>query len=48
MSTRIGITLEDDLYIEYKVALAKEKKTIQEDIQTYIKAKVQKSAQKEQ
>ena len=43
MSTRIGITLEDEIYNKYKEILFKEKKTIQNDLTEFIVQKIQKT-----
>lgn len=41
MSTRIGITLPEDLYEKYKEYLFRNKKTIQEDLKARIEEALQ-------
>lgn len=40
MSTRIGITLDQELYDQYKEMLWREKKTIQDDLRERVKVAV--------
>lgn len=48
MSTRIGITLPDNLYDKYKEMLFKQKKTIQDDLKQRIEEAIKEYQNKEQ